>query len=438
MVGVKDISDTYRSHLARVEKGDAGDTFRWLQPLRQAAFARFCELGFPTVRDEEWRFTNTAPIARTVFDPAPPGEGIKANRMAPFALRESGAHRVVFVNGRFTPDLSVTGDLPSGVIIGGLCDAARSHPLIVEAHLGQYASIENHAFTALNTAMIEDGAFVYVPKGTVVDAPIHLLFLSVGDAAPWVVYPRNLFVTETSSQVTIVETYAGLGGGVHFTNAVTEIVAGENAVIDHYRIGLEPTEAYHIGALHLHQRRSSTLTSHNMTFGGALVRNDVHAVLAGEDCDCTLNGLYMVEGRQHVDNHLVVDHMKPHCRSWEYYKGILDGNSRGVFSGRINVHEDAQKTDAKQTNMSLLLSDHAQVESKPQLEIFADDVKCTHGVTIGQLNEEAVFYLRSRGINHEEARSLLTFAFAGENLDKVRVSSLRAQLEQHVHSKLSS
>ncbi len=437
MVGVKDISDTYRSHLARVEKSDAGDAFRWLQPLRQAAFTRFCELGFPTIRDEEWRFTNTAPIARTVFDPAPSSEGVETNNMAPFTLRESGAHRVVFVNGRFAPELSVAGSLPSGTIISGLSDAARKHRFIVEAHLGQYASVENHAFTALNTAMLEDGAFVYVPKGTVVDAPIHLLFLSDGDAAPWVAHPRNLIVTETSSQVTIVETYAALGGGVHFTNAVTEIVAGEDAVIDHYRIGLEPSEAYHVGSLHLHQRRSSSLTSHNVTFGGALVRNDVHAVLADEDCDCTLNGLYMIEGTQHVDNHLVIDHAKPHCRSWEYYKGILDGESRGVFSGRINVYENAQKTDAKQTNMSLLLSDHAQVESKPQLEIFADDVKCTHGATIGQLNDEAVFYLRSRGINRQDARSLLTFAFAGENLDKIRVASLRAQREQHVRSKLA-
>ncbi len=437
MVEVKNTLDTYLSHVARVEKGDAGNAFRWLQPVRQAAFTRFRELGFPTVREEEWRFTNTAPIARTVFDPAPPGDGVRANRVAPFTLRESGATRVVCVNGRFAPELSFTGSLPSGVIIGGLCEAARSHRFIVEAHLGQYASIENHAFTALNTAMLEDGAFVYVPKGVVVEAPIHLLLLSVGHAAPWIVHPRNLVVTEKSSQVTIVETYAALDDGVHFTNAVTEIVAGEDTFIDHYRIGCEPMEAYHVGTLHLHQRRSSTLTSHNVTFGGALVRNDVYAVLAEEDCDCTLNGLYIVEGTQHVDNHLVIDHMKPHGRSWEYYKGILDGDSRGVFSGRINVHKNAQKTDAKQTNMSLLLSEHAQVESKPQLEIFADDVKCTHGATIGQLNEEAVFYLRSRGINRQEARSLLIFAFAGENLNKVRVASLAAQLEQHVRSKLS-
>ncbi|MCH8147480.1 MAG: Fe-S cluster assembly protein SufD [Planctomycetes bacterium] len=437
MVGLKDISDTYRSHLARVEKSDAGDAFRWLHPLREAAFARFCELGFPSVRDEEWRFTNTAPIANTAFAPAPSGEGVDADQVAPFTLREPGAHRIVFVNGRFVPALSAAGSLPGGVILGGLCDAAREHRLIVEAHLGQYATIENHAFSALNTAMLEDGAFVYVPKGTVVDAPIHLLFLSVADAAPWVAHPRNLIVTETSSQATIVETYAALDGGVQFTNAVTEIVAGENTVIDHYRVGCESTEAFHVGALHLHLRRSSTLTSHSIIFGGALVRNDIHANLAEEDCECTLNGLYMIEGTQHVDNHLVIDHAKPHCRSWEYFKGILDGKSRGVFSGRINVHENAQKTDAKQTNMSLLLSDHAQVQSKPQLEIFADDVKCTHGATIGQLDDEAVFYLRSRGIKREDARSLLTFAFAGENLNKIRVASLRAQLEQHVRIKLS-
>lgn len=436
MVGLKNITDTYRTHFARLEKSDASEAFGWFRPVRKAAFDRFCELGFPTIREEEWRHTNTAPIANTAFDPPSLVEGVDADRVAPFNLTDPGAHRIVFVNGRFVPSLSVIGSLPSGVIIGGLCDAARNHRLIVEAHLGQYASFQDHAFSALNTAMMEDGAFVYVPKGTVVDAPIHLLFLSVGDAAPWVAHPRNLIVTETSSQATIVETYATLEGGVHFTNALTEIVTGEDAVVDHYRIGNESTDAYHVGALHLHLRRSSTLTSHNVTFGGALVRNDVHANLAEENCECTLNGLYMIGGTQHVDNHLVIDHAKPHCRSWEYFKGILDGKSRGVFSGRINVHKDAQKTDAKQTNMSLLLSDHAQVQSKPQLEIFADDVKCTHGATIGQLDDEAVFYLRSRGINRQDARSLLTFAFAGENLNKIRVASLRAKLEQHVRAKL--
>ena len=276
---------------------------------------------------------------------------------------------------------------------------------------------------------MEDGAFVYVPKGKVVVEPIHLLFLTTASERALVTHPRNLIVAEPSSQVTVVETYAGLGDGVYFTNAVTEIIARENSVIDHYKIVREGGAAFHMATLQLHQERSSTVDAHTVCLGGILVRNDINTVLDGEGCECTLNGLYLVIGKEHVDNHLVVDHASPHCNSREFFKGILDGHGRGVFSGRIIVRKDAQKTDAKQTNRSLLLSQDARVESKPQLEILANDVKCTHGATIGQVSEEALFYLRSRGLSKEAARSLLVFAFAGECLDRVRIKPLRAQLE---------
>jgi Fe-S cluster assembly protein SufD len=307
---------------------------------------------------------------------------------------------------------------------------------VVERHVGRYVDYEDQAFAALNTALMEDGALIHIRKDAVVEQSIHLLFVSTTKGAKQVTHPRNLIVAEANSQATIVESYVGLNGDAYFTNAVTELVAGENAVLDHYKIERESVAAFHIATLRIHQERNSNVTSHAVSLGGALVRNDIHTVLDGEGCECTLNGLYMIVGSQHVDNHLLVDHAKPHCNSRENFKGILDQNSRGVFSGRIIVRQDAQKTDAKQSNMSLLLSEGAQVESKPQLEILADDVKCTHGATIGQISEEAIFYLRSRGISEEAARSLLVYAFAQERVEQIRIDALRTQLEALLFAKL--
>ena len=283
---------------------------------------------------------------------------------------------------------------------------------------------------------MEDGAYVHIPKGVYLEQPIHLVFVSTADAGPVVSHPRNLIVAETGSQATIIESYLGLGDGVYFTNAVTEIVVGENAVIDHYKVGREAQQAYHVGTTQIYQDRSSNASSHAVTIGGAIVRNDINTLLDGEGAQCTLNGLYLVSGRQHVDNHLRVEHAKPHCDSREFFKGVLDGHGKAVFTGRIIVRKDAQKTDAKQTNMNLLLSKHAQVDTKPQLEIFADDVKCTHGATIGQIDENAMFYLRSRGLSEPAARSLLVFAFASEAIDRIRPQLLRAQLRQMLFDRL--
>jgi Fe-S cluster assembly protein SufD len=275
-----------------------------------------------------------------------------------------------------------------------------------------------------------------VSQGVTLDVPLHLLFISTAHAEPIVSYPRNLILVGPDSQATIVESYIGFENDLYFTNAVTEVVAGEHAVVDHYRLQLESPQAFHIGTLQVQQERSSTLVSHSIAAGGALVRNETNSILDGEGSECTLNGLYMVTGRQHVDNHTRIDHVKAHCTSRELYKGVLDGNSRGVFNGKIVVHKSAQKTDATQTNKNLLLSNDAVIDSKPQLEIFNNDVQCRHGSTIGELDKDALFYLRARGVDEEEARTLLTYAFVNEVLNRFKVEALRGQVEERLLAQL--
>ncbi|MCZ6542660.1 MAG: Fe-S cluster assembly protein SufD [Planctomycetota bacterium] len=430
MLQVAQKTDDYLSRFAQVEARLAGDGAALL-PIRKKAIERFAQLGFPTTRDEDWRFTNVAPIARTAFEAATgDGEAVEAQQLATSALLQADWPRLVFFNGYVAPQLSSVGELPGGVRLESLATVAHADPEALQQHLARHADYQDHPFTALNTAFMEDGAYVHIPKGVYLKQPIHLVFVSTADAGSVISHPRNLIVAETGSQATIIESYLGLGDGVYFTNAVTEIVVGENAVIDHYKVGREAEQAYHVGTTQIYQDRSSNASSHAITIGGALVRNDINTVLDGEGAQCTLNGLYLVSGRQHVDNHLRVEHAKPHCDSREFFKGVLDGHGKAVFTGRIIVRKDAQKTDAKQTNMNLLLSDHAQVDTKPQLEIFADDVKCTHGATIGQIDENAMFYLRSRGLSEPAARGLMVYAFASEAIDRIQPQPLRAQLRQ--------
>ncbi len=402
----------------------------WLAPLRKGAISRFAELGFPGPRDEEWRFINISPIVQGPFKLAKaPGRDLTPDHLRPYLLEEVSARRLVFVDGHHVPELSSVGGDLNGVRIESLARALRERPADIKPHLARYARHQDHPFTALNTAFLEDGAFVYVPKGTVVEAPIHLVFVSTARSEATVSHPRALIVAEANSQSFVLESYVGLGDGTYFTNPVTELVAGPDAVVDHCKLQRESPGAFHVARLQLHQSRGSSVLSHSIAAGGAIVRNDVNAVLDGEGADCALNGLFIAGGRQQVDNHLRVEHAKPHGDSREFYKGILDGQARGVFTGRIVVHKDAQKTDAKQTNMNLLLSETAQIDTKPQLEIFADDVKCTHGATIGQLSKDAIFYLRTRGLSEPAARSLLTYAFAGECIERIENESLRSVLE---------
>ncbi len=437
MVELVQEQDIYRSAFAALEAEANPAGGAAMVALRTKAMARFAELGFPTLRHEDWRYTNVSRIAKTAFRSAVDcGVDLDERAIAAETFPEAQFHRLVFVNGIFAAHLSSLHRLPEGVHMASLAEMLSEDPAAVEAHLARYASYENHAFTALNTALMEDGAYVHVAKGVVVEEPIHLLYIMTPGAEPIVAHPRSLIVAEEASQLTLVESYVGLGDGVYFTNAVTEISVGEGAVVDHYKVQRESTQAYHVGTTQLYQRRSSTASSHTISIGAAIARNNINAVLDGEGCDCTLNGLYVPAGTQHVDNHLRVEHRQPHGDSREHFKGILDDSAHGVFTGRIIVYKDAQKTDAKQTNMNLLLSDNAGVDTKPQLEILADDVKCTHGATIGQLDEDALFYLRARGISAEAARSLLVFAFANESIEKIKPQPIRAQVQQIILERL--
>ncbi len=353
----------------------------WLQQLRESAFQRFAELGFPTTHDEEWRFTNVSPIARH------PWTTLSTNQSSPI-------------------------------------------PPEVQRHLARYAT-QTNAFVALNTAFLGDVVFHVVPPGKVEETPIEITFETECEDEV-VAHPRTMVLVGANAQCTIVETYKGTGQ--YLTNAVTEIVVGEGAVVDHYKIQQEDSRAYHIATMQVQIGRSASFSSHSISLGGALVRNDANAVLS-EGSDATLNGLYIVNGTQHIDNHTVIDHAKPHGTSHELYKGILDGKANAVFNGRIIVRKDAQKTDSKQTNKNLVLSDEAVINTKPELQILADDVRCTHGATIGQLDAESLFYLQSRGIGKSDARNLLTYAFAQDVIDRVKVQSLKDSLERILFEK---
>ncbi len=403
---------------------------QWLLNLRQSAALRFGEVGFPTRRNEEWRFTNVSPIAETPFTLAGKTDSaMTAETLSGYTYEGMGGTQLVFVNGHFQPDLS-SQEFPAGVTVSTLSAAMEASPEMIEAQLGRWAKFTTQAFVALNTAALEDGAFVHLERNTVVKEPIHLLFLSTPNAGPTVSHPRTLIIAEANSQATVVESYSGTADTVYFTNAVTEITAAENVVIDHYKVQRESRKAFHVATMQLQLARSTNFSSHSVGLGGLLVRNDANAYLGGEGIECTLNGVYLGNDRQIIDNHTEIDHAMPHCNSHEIYKGILDGHSRGVFNGKIFVREDAQKTDAKQTNQTLLLSPTAQIDTKPQLEIFADDVKCTHGATIGQLSDEALFYLRARGISKDNARALLTYAFASDIVSRIKIDAIRAQLDQ--------
>jgi Fe-S cluster assembly protein SufD len=411
-----------------------------VRTLRLRGLERFVSLGFPTQRQEAWRLTNVAPIARGTFARATgtaTRPELKPEDIAPWTF--DSAARLVFLDGRFVPGLSHRDGLPAEVFAGSLAEALEKTPGEVEPFLGRLGTLANVAdtnpFVALNTAFLRDGAFLKMPRGAVVREPIHLLFLSSAEEGRSTVsFPRNLIVAGEASQMTVVETYTGTGA--YFTCPVTELVSGPGAVVDHYKVQRESREAFHVAAFQVLAERNSAPSSHSISIGGGLVRNDVNAVLAGEGIDCILNGLYLAEGKQHVDNHMRVEHAAAHCSSHELYKGVLDGKARTVFDGLIFVHKGAQKTDAKQSNRNLLLSADSIANSNPRLEIFADDVKCTHGSTVGQLDDDAVFYLRSRGIGMEAARSLLTYAFASDVVGRIKVDAVRHDLEELLFARL--
>lgn len=409
----------------------------WLRKLRQQGFARFGETGFPSLRDEDWRFTNLAAIVQTPFRLPQNGRGaLPRNQIESFRI-PGVACTLVFVDGRFSPEHSVSGTLPKGVQVASLAATLARDPGALEPHLGRYLDLQRDPFSALNTAFLEDGAYVHIRKGVALSEPIHLLYISAEHEAPAVCHPRNLIVADEHSQATILEDYVSLGAGPALCNTATELVAGDQTVVSHYMIEREHTRAFNVSTLRIQQGRNAVVNSHSVLLGGALVRNNVHPVLAGEGSECLINGLFIGSGKQHLDNYMLVEHASPHCGSRQFYNGILGDHAHGVFHGRIIVHKDAQKTDARQTNRNLLLSDTAQIDTKPQLEIRADDVKCTHGATIGQIDEEALFYLRSRGIDDASARHILLLAFASECLDRMAQGPVRAHIEALIHQALA-
>ena len=408
--------------------GSAGPS--WLQPIRHTAIGRFGALGFPTTRNEDWHYTSVAPIAEAGFRTLQaPGGDVKPADLGPFVFGHVEWPTIVFVNGRYAAELSTLRALPAGVLVADLRSAWRTHADMLERHLARIASYNDQSFTALNTALMSDGTLVHLPADAVVDLPIHLLFVSDALAAKGAAHPRNLILAGRHARATVVESYVSLGDASYFTNAVTEVLVGEGAWLNHYKIQRESTRAFHVGTTQARQERDSHYVSFSFASGAALSRTNIYTSLAGEGCGATLNGLYMVDGEQHVDHQTFIEHAQPNCFSREVYKGILDGASRGVFNGRVYVHPIAQKTDGKQENNNLLLSERAQIDTKPQLEIFADDVKCTHGATVGRIDETALFYMKSRGIDPATARELLTYAFAADVLERIEVEGVRTELE---------
>lgn len=430
-VDSRDVFAAYAAEFERNAKGRSGEP-RWLRQKREEAYSVFQKLGFPTMRDEDWHFTNVAPIAGRIFPLAARAE-IGKSDIEHFRLRHEEWNGVVLVNGIFSRELSTLGVLGAG---SGITVTALSEGMSdihgVEEQIGTIAPAESGAFTALNTAFMQDALLIRIANDAVLDVPIHVMHVNAGGSPGQASHPRVLITCGRNSRATIIESFFSKQDSEYLTNAVTEVVLDEGAWLGHYKLQRESTSGFHVGTTSVRQGRASNYVSFSFATGAALSRTNIYTVLDGEAATCTLNGLYMVDGKQHVDHQTKIEHVQPHCPSHEVYKGILDGESHGVFNGKVYVHPEAQKTDGKQSNNNLLLSDRARIDTKPQLEIFADDVRCTHGATVGRLDDVALFYMKSRGIGDVRARQLLTYAFAADVLEMIELDELREALEAMV------
>jgi Fe-S cluster assembly protein SufD len=412
----------------------------WLAGRRREAFERFGARGFPTTREEDWRFTNVAPIAAIPFE-RPNGAPADARALAPWLFGGAVPHQLVVVNGRIASGIAPAAALPAGVRVTSLRDLWRrhagepDHPALRPSGFVTGPAVT--PFADLNAAFVEDGVVIEIAPGTVVSGPLHVLSVTAAGDAPVMASPRLVVIAGDRSQVSIVESFAAAGRGATFTNAVAHVSVGAGAIVDHVKLQREPDAAFHLASTFARLARDGVFRSHALTLGGRIARNDIVSILDGPGAECTLNGLYVATGDSLVDTHTTIDHAQPHCPSHEVYKGILGGRARAVFNGKIIVRPQAQKTDAKQTNRALLLTDDAQINTKPQLEIFADDVRCTHGAAIGQLDEDAMFYLRARGISEIDARNLLIHAFAGDVLTGVKTEAVRESAMVTIEEKLS-
>jgi Fe-S cluster assembly protein SufD len=429
-------SESKEPYLAAFKQMCAARAFSgpvWLEQLRQAGIASFDGLGFPTLKNEDWKYTNVETIAaQSYVQPNGEVQSVTGTELFTRALVDTDAPRLVFVNGIYVAALSSTAGLPQGLRLGSLADFIKQNDAAVAQELGRHASAERQHFVALNTAFIGEGAVVALASGCRLEQPIYLLFVSTSTTQPVISHPRILLLLGAGSEAKIVESYVGVSDTVYFCNAVTELVGGADSIVEHFRLQQESDKGFHVGTLAADLARGCHLTAHAVTLSGSLVRNNVRVLLNGEGAECVLNGLYLGDGKQHIDNYTLIEHVSPKASSLELYKGLLGGSAHGVFNGKIVVHKDAQKSDARQTNKNLLLSDSAVIDTKPQLEIYADDVKCSHGSTIGQLDADALFYLRSRGLDPAAARSLLSFAFASDVVRRLGIENLRRRLDDYL------
>jgi Fe-S cluster assembly protein SufD len=428
--------DAYRESFARFAEATSGEP-DWLRERRTSAFGRFVVEGLPTSRDEAWRHTPIGPITGTRWEPAPRGEAVSDEvREATPSL--DGSRRAVLVDGYFRPELSTLDGGHGELEVHGLRALLDSRPERLQPLLGTVQNARGGAFADLNAAFASDGLVVFLPAGVVVEEPLHVAHVATGRGAGTVSYTRVLVVASRGAKARIVETFSGPGGSAYLTNAVTEVVVDDNSFVDHYTLQREGESGFHLSTLAARLGRDARFANHSFNLGAAISRNDIDVRFDGEGGECALNGLFMVDGTRLTDTHSRVDHARPHCSSRELYKGVLGDSSRGVFNGLIQVRPGAQKTDAEQMNRNLLLSKEALVHAVPQLEILADDVKCRHGSTTGQLDPAALFYLRSRGIGVEDARALLTWAFAGQLVHGLPLPSLREEVQKEVRTRLGS
>jgi len=434
----KKTKEWYISNFKTFEEKLNGQSKSYLHEVRKNALIQLTEIDFPTKRNEEWKYTNVSPILKHNFVPAVNTQlpSLTKEGIAKYVFKDFDYHLAVFVNGIFSEDLSEISELPKGVVIGGLNKISKENPELINQHINKLSKIDN-AFNALNTAYAYDGLIVIIPDGKIIGKPIQALFINTSGDDLVLSAPRNLIIAGKNSEVKVIKKYCGYGDKEYFSNIVTEVFIDEYAIVDLYKVQNENDNAFHIEKVQAYQKQNSLFNHFNAAFGGSIVRNDINSVLDGENIETHYYGLYLANGTQHIDNHTFVDHAKPNCMSNELYKGILDDKAHGVFNGKIIVRKDAQKTNAYQQNKTVLLSKTAGIDTKPQLEIFADDVKCSHGATVGHLDEESEFYIRSRGVPENLAKSMLIRAFANDVVEAVKIDALREQINhmifEHLH-----
>ena len=437
MTDSNEVNKWYVSLFDEFEKNLNGESKLPIHLLRKKAIEDFSALSFPTKKNEEWRFTNISPLLQTRFELAAKAPTVSQEEVDRFRFNGMKCPMMVFINGFYSDRLSELSSLKGKMTVKNISSALKENNPQISKHFAKYADSSNQIFTALSTAFIKDGAFIHVPEGKIIEEPLHILFLTTSKEEKILFHPRNLFIIDKNSQVSIIEHYAGLDESVYFTNAVTEISVGENAIVRHTKFQEESKSSFHIARMETVQQSNSNFTSNMISFGGEISRNDFNIRFIGTGAESELNGLFMTEGNQLFDAHTLIDHASPLCSSHELYKGILDDKSRGVFNGKVIVRRDAQKTNAFQENNNILLSGDALIDTKPQLEIFADDVKCSHGATIGQLDNEALFYLKSRGIGEKASRDILIHAFASDVVRRININEIREHLENILTEKFS-